>query len=167
MRIVFRMRIILIAVGCLLFATSAEADWYWYVMKVVCGDNELRVIDYSAYNEEGEARRLDPNAIDVDKLSTWKRTDQDLRVPDKPLPHVTICRIPAGKYRVVLTNAGGGYSAPYPVINVQEISDPKHPKTLIKDISLEDSYKYKRYEIIFSSKYPKGNIIKEWPEVKP
>ena len=145
----------------LLIPLQANADWYYYVMKVVCTKEELRVIDYSAYNEEGKSRGQEPSAIDVDKLSTWKHTPDELNVPDKPLPHVTICNIPAGKYRVVLTNAGGGYSAPYPVVNVQEISDPKHPKVLIRNVVLEESHMYKRYEIIFSSKYPKGHIIKE------
>jgi hypothetical protein len=145
----------------LLIPLQAHADWYYYVMKVVCTKDELRIIDYSAYNEEGEARAAEPGAIDVDKLSTWRRTPEELNVPDKPLPHVTICKIPAGKYRVTLTNAGGGYSAPYPVVNVQEISDSKHPKVLIRNLALEKSYKYKRYEIIFSSKYPKGQKIIE------
>ncbi len=145
----------------LLIPLQVHADWYYYVMKVVCTKDELRIIDYSAYNEEGEARAAEPGAIDVDKLSTWRRTPEELNVPDKPLPHVTICKIPAGKYRVTLTNAGGGYSAPYPVVNVQEISDSKHPKVLIRNLALEKSYKYKRYEIIFSSKYPKGQKIIE------
>jgi len=62
---------------------------------------------------------------------------------------------------VVLTNAGGGYSAPYPVINVREISNPKQPVVLIRDLALDKSYEYKRYEILFSRKYPKGKIIEE------
>jgi hypothetical protein len=145
----------------LLGSSQAYADWYYYVMKIVCAKDELRIIDYSAYNEEGKARAAEPGAIDVDTLSTWRRTSNDLNVPDKPLPRVTICNIHAGKYQVVLTNAGGGYSAPYPVVNVREISDPKQPKVLFRDVELDKSYEYKRYEIVFSSRYPKGQIIDE------
>jgi hypothetical protein len=144
----------------LFFATSAYADWYYHVMKVVCEKNELKVIDYSAYNEVGEARSKEPDAIDVDSLSTWKTTENDLNVPDQPLPYVKLCAIPSGKYKVVLTNAGGGYSAPYPVVNVIEVSDRKKPKTLIRNLSLDHVVK-NRYEIIFSKDFPKGRIIDE------
>lgn len=130
-------------------------------MKVVCEENSLRIIDYSAYNEEGKARSAEVGAIDVDKLSTWKHTSNDLNVPDQSRPHVTVCNIPAGKYRVVLTNTGGGYAAPYPVVNVNEITSPKRPKILIHNLALDKSYEYKRYEIVFSSKYPKGHFIEE------
>jgi hypothetical protein len=145
----------------LLVAPSAHADWYYYVMKVICAKEELRIIDYSAYNEEGQKRAAQADAIDVDHLSTWKRTENDLNVPDKPLPHVTNCTIPAGTYRVVLTNTGGGYSAPHPVVNVLDLSKPKAPRVLIRDLELNDSHNYKRYEIVFSSKYPRGRIIEE------
>jgi hypothetical protein len=130
-------------------------------MKVECTKESLRIIDYSAYNEEGQARAAELGAINVDKLSTWKHTPNDLNVPDKPRPHVTICSTTAGKYRAALTNAGGGYSAPYPVVNVREISNPKRPTVLIRDLALERSYEYKHYEIIFSSEYPKGHIVEE------
>ena len=153
-------RAVLFLVG-LLAAFQAHADWYYYVMKVVCEKDALRIIDYSEYNEEGKARAAEPGAIDVDTLSTWRRTPNDLNVPDKPLPRITTCTIPAGKYRVVLTNAGGGYSAPYPVVNVREISDPKQPKVLFQDLALDNSYEYKRYEILFSSEHPRGRIIEE------
>jgi len=146
--------------GC--FASfSAHADWYYYVMKVVCEEGVLRIVDYSAFNEEGKARRAEIDAIDVDNLSTWKHTSNDLNVPDKPLPHVTVCNIPAGKYRVALTNAGGGYSAPYPVVNVREETNPKRPKVVIRNLALDKSYEYQHYEIVFSSKFPKGNFIEE------
>lgn len=147
--------------GLIIISSPANADWYYYAMKVVCTTQSLRIIDYSAYNEEGQAHAAEPGVIDVDKLSTWKRTPDDLNVPDKPLPHVTTCNTSAGKYQVVLTNAGGGYSAPYPVINVREISNPKQPAVFIRDLALDKSYEYKRYEILFSRKYPKGQIIEE------
>ena len=129
-------------------------------MKVVCDQNEIRIIDYSAYNELGEARGKERDVIDVDTLSTWKHTSDDLNVPDKPRPYVKVCKTPAGKYKVTLTNTGGGYSAPYPVINVLEISNPKAPKRLITNLHL-DQVVNKRYEIIFSKQYPKGQIIEE------
>ena len=144
-----------------LFAPLAQADWYYFVMKVECQNDALRIIDYSAWNEEGQEHGSEPGAIDVDKLSTWRRTENDLNVPDKPLPHVTDCAISSGKYRVILTNAGGGYSAPHPVINVLEVSVPDQPRILIRDLNLEDSSDYQRYEILFSSAYPRGRIIAE------
>jgi hypothetical protein len=147
--------------ACLAFASQAKADWYYYVMKVACSTESLRIIDYSAHNEEGLTRAADPGAIDVDKLSTWKTTPDDLNVPDKPLPHVTVCSTAAGKYRVTLTNAGGGYSAPYPIVNVREISNPQRPKVLFRNLSLERSYDYEHYEILFSRKHPKGRIVEK------
>jgi hypothetical protein len=153
------MRIALIIFFCLL-TSSAHADWYWHVMKVVCDKNELRIIDYSAYNELGEARRIEPGAIDVDSLSTWKTTKEELNIPDKPRPYVKVCKIPSGKYKVILTNAGGGYSAPYAVVNVLEISNPKKPTVLIKELHL-DQVVENRYEIIFSKEHPEGIIINE------
>lgn len=129
-------------------------------MKVVCSRTELRIIDYSEYNEIGEARRYERGAIDVDKLSTWKHTSDDLNVPDKPRPYVKVCKIPAGTYKVTLTSAGGGYSAPYPVVNVAEISNPKMPKRLITALELDQVVK-NRYEIVFSAKTPEGQIIDE------
>jgi hypothetical protein len=151
------MKMLFIAFGCLLTA-SAHADWYYYVMKVVCDRSEIRIINYSAYNEIGEARSKEIDAIDVDELSTWKHTGDDLNVPDKPKPYVKVCKIPAGKYRVTLTNAGGGYSAPYPVVNVVEISNSKMPTPLITNLELEGVEKG-AYEIVFSSRYPKGKIV--------
>ena len=144
----------------MLLATSAHADWYYYVMKVVCEKSELKVINYSAYNEEGQARGKEPDAIDVDTLSTWRTTENDLNVPDKPLPYVKVCAIPSGKYRVVLTNTGGGYSAPYPVVNVTEVTNPQKPKILIHDLYLDRVVK-NRYEIVFSKSHPNGQIIDE------
>ncbi len=129
-------------------------------MRVVCEKNELRIIDYSAYNELGEARRKEPGAIDVDSLSTWKATDNGLNVPDKTLPYVKMCRLNSGKYKVILTNAGGGHSSPYPVVNVSEISDPRHAKSLISNLELNHEMR-NRYEIIFNLEYPKGKIIDE------
>jgi hypothetical protein len=152
---------IVIAITGLLCTSEAHADWYYFVMKVECTKDSLRIVDYSAYDEEGKARAAEPGAIDVDTLSTWKSTPDDLNVPDQPIPNVTVCKIPAGKYRVVLTNAGGGYSAPYPVVNVLEITNPKRPKFLIRNLALNKSYEYKRYEIHFSSKYPIGHIVEE------
>jgi hypothetical protein len=145
----------------LLVASDARADWYYFVMKIECGKTTLRIIDYSAYDEEGEARSMEPGAIDVDNLSTWRTTEKDLNVPDKPLPHISICVIPSGKYRVVLTNAGGGWSAPYPVVNVQEISDPDRPRELIHDLKLDKSSEFKRYEIVFSPENASGKVIQE------
>jgi len=152
---------ILILISCAFVPFSAQGDWYYYVMKVECTNDYLRVIDYSAYNEEGKARAAESGAIDVDTLSTWRRTSEELNVPDMALPQVTVCNIPAGKYRVVLTNGGGGYSAPYPVVNVQEISDPEVPRDIIRNLALDKSFQYKRYEILFSSDYPAGRMIKE------
>jgi hypothetical protein len=149
----------LLVIG-LLFVSPARADWYYYVMKVVCNQDQLRIINYSAYNEEGQARGSEPDAIDVDKLSTWRHTENDLNVPDKPLPYVKTCKIRGGRYRVVLTNAGGGYSAPYPVVNVSEISAPGKPRVLIRNLELKDVVR-NRYEIIFSAKHPDGQIIDE------
>jgi hypothetical protein len=137
----------------------AGADWYYYVLKISCTDTELRIIDYSAHNAEGARRAAEPDAIDVNKLSTWRETPDFLNVPDKPLPHVTLCSLPAGTYRVTLTNAGGGYSAPYPVINVEQVVP--QAKALIRDHSLEDSWRYERFEIVFSSEFPEGRIIAE------
>lgn len=153
------MKTLLAAISCLLTA-SAHADWYYRVMKVVCTRSAISIIDYSAFNEIGEARGMESDAIDVDKLSTWKHTSNDLNVPDKPKPYVKVCKIPAGKYRVTLTNAGGGYSAPYAVVNVVEISNPKVPIRLITELHLDQVVK-SRYEIVFSTKYPKGQIIDE------
>jgi uncharacterized protein YecT (DUF1311 family) len=153
----------LAVLACITPVAPAHADWYYYVMKVVCTANELRVLDYSAYNEEGAQRRFETGAIDVDKLSTWRRTENDLNVPDKPRPHVTVCKIPSGRYRVTLTNAGGGYSAPFPVINVHEISNPNQQKVLIHNLALTDSHEYQRIELVFSTAYPRGRIIKERP----
>jgi hypothetical protein len=153
------MKIVFMVFSCVL-ATPAHADWYYYVMKVVCDRSEIKIINYSAYNEIGEARGKESDAIDVDKLSTWKHTSDDLNVPDKPKPYVKVCKIPAGKYRVTLTNAGGGYSAPYPVVNVVEISNPKVPTPLIADLALDNAVK-NRYEIVFSTQHPKGQIIDE------
>jgi len=150
-----------IFLGSITAALPAHADWYYYVMKVVCTKDELRVIDYSAYNEEGMARGAEPGAIDVDKLSTWKRTPDELNVPDKPLPNISTCSTASGKYRVILTNAGGGYSAPYPVINVREISKPKLPVVLIKDFALDKSQEYKQFEILFNRENPRGRTIEE------
>ena len=151
----------IVCLAGLVFSFQAHADWYYYVMKVECQKDLLRIVDYSAYNEEGQAHASEPDAIDVDKLSTWKRTENDLNVPDEPRPHVADCTIPSGKYRVILTNAGGGYSAPYPVINVRELSDAEQPKVLIRNLSLEHSSQYRRYEIVFSSAYPQGQVIAE------
>jgi hypothetical protein len=145
---------------CCLLAASAYADWYYRVMKVICDGETLRVIDYSAPNEIGEARSKESDAIDVDQLSTWKRTSNDLNVPDKPKPYVNVCAIPWGKYRVTLTNAGGGYSAPYPVVNVVEISDPSAPKSLITDLHLNHIAR-SRYEIVFSRQHPNGKVVEE------
>ncbi|MGB7543312.1 MAG: hypothetical protein WBM28_15020 [Burkholderiales bacterium] len=153
------MKAMMLAFGCCL-ATSANADWYYHVMKVVCDKSDLRVIDYSEYNEVGQARGKEPGAIDVDNLSTWKRTANDLNVPDKPLPHTEVCKIPSGEYKVILTNAGGGYSAPYPVVNVTEITNPKAPRVLVKNLHLDHVVK-NRYEIIFSKDHPEGLIIDE------
>jgi hypothetical protein len=152
------MKKILIVLGCC-FASSTHADWYYYVMKIVCEKNELRVVNYSAYNELGQVRGKEPDAIDVDTLSTWRTTENQLNVPDKPLPYVKICQIPTGKYKVVLTNAGGGYTAPHPVVNVTETSDPKNPKTLINNLHLHGVKN--RNEIIFSKENPEGLIIDE------
>ena len=149
-----------VALAGILVANSAHADWYYHVMKVKCDKSELRIIDYSAYNEEGEARSKEPDAIDVDTLSTWRTTENDLNVPDEPRPYEKICAIPSGTYKVVLTNAGGGYSAPFPVVNVTEISDPRKPKVLIHNLGLPDVVK-NRYEIIFSRKHPNGQVIDE------
>jgi hypothetical protein len=153
------MKFAVLVLGCLL-TTSAQADWYYRVMKVVCGKNELRVIDYSAPGELGEARGKERGAIDVDTLSTWKTTANELNVPDKPLPHIEICKIPSGKYKVTLTNAGGGYSAPYAVVNVVEITNPQKPMVLIDNLHLNQILK-KRYEIVFSKDHPEGLIINE------
>lgn len=152
------MRTALIMFG-LLLTHEARADWYYYVMKIECGTETLRVINYSAYNEEGIARGKEPGAIDVDKLSTWRHTEDGLNIPDKPLPHIEICKIPSGKYKVILTNAGGGYSAPYPVVNVLEISNPKKPKLLIDNLALPDVVE--KQEIAFSRENPNGLVINE------
>jgi hypothetical protein len=153
------MKKILIVIGCCL-ASSAHADWYYHVMKVVCDKNELRVVDYSAYNELGQARGKEPDAIDVDTLSTWRATKDELNVPDKPLPYVKLCKITSGKFKVVLTNAGGGYTAPHPVVNVTEVTDPVNPKSLINNLHLDHVVK-NRYEIVFSKEHPDGLILDE------
>jgi hypothetical protein len=145
----------------IIFSSYAHADWYWYVLKVDCSETQLKIINYSAYNEEGEARAAESGVIDVNDLSTYRMTEEDLRVPDKDLPHVETCRIPSGSYEVVLTNAGGRWSAPFPIVNVTEVTNSTQPESLIKHLSLEDSYEYKKYEIIFSAESPKGKIIKE------
>jgi len=150
----------LLAAFICLFATSAHADWYYHVMKVVCDRNEIRIIDYSEFNEVGETRGKESDAINVDNLSTWKHTSDDLNVPDKPKPYIKVCKIPAGNYKVTLTNAGGGYSAPYPVVNVLEISNLKLLIPLITDLALDQVVK-NRYEIVFSTQYPRGHIINE------
>jgi len=150
-----KIKILLLGLACTL-----QADWYYHVMKITCSENTIKVINYSAYNEIGEARGKEPDAIDVDKLSTWKTTADELNIPDKSLPYIKVCTIPSGKYKIILTNAGGGYSAPYPVVNVSEISDLKNQKILIANLSLRDVVENKN-EIIFSSEYPKGKVINE------
>lgn len=152
------MRRLVIALGCCL-ASSANADWYYYVMKIECEKNEIRIVNYSEYNELGKARGKEPGAIDVDTLSTWRSTENHLNVPDKPLPYVKICQIPSRKYKIVLTNAGGGYVAPHPVVNVTEISDPKNPRILINNLHLGGVKN--RNEIVFSKENPDGLIIDE------
>lgn len=150
----------LIIMSAWLISPLASADWYYYVMKVECTSNELRIIDYSEYNELGLAQSKEADAIDVDTLSTWKTTDDGLNVPDKPLPYIKVCETSSGKYKVVLTNAGGGYSAPYPVVTVFEISNPSFPKILIENMSLNFVVE-NRYEIVFSKENPIGLIINE------
>lgn len=153
------MRILLVMLG-LFFTNAASADWYYYVMKIACEKEKLRIINYSAFNELGKARGQEKGAIDVDTLSTWRRTDNDLKVPDKPLPYVQVCKIPSGKYQVTLTNAGGGYTAPYPVVHVVEISNPAKPKILIDHLELAEIVNIKQ-EIVFSRNHPNGLIINE------
>ena len=156
------MRVLIVFLS-LTASVPAYADWYYYVMKVECGKTDLRIIDYSAYNEEGDARRTEPGAIDVDTLSTWRSVGEkgnELNVPDKPLPYVKVCSIPTGTYKVILTNAGGGYSAPYPVVNVIEISNSKKPKSLFHNLELSRGVN-NRYEIVFSKEHPTGLIIDE------
>ena len=94
----------------------------------------------------------------MDSLSTWKATDNGLNVPDKPLPYVKVCKLASHKYKVVLTNAGGGHSAPYPVVNVSEVSDPRQAESLINNLELNHEVKT-RYEIIFNLNHPRGKII--------
>lgn len=141
-----------------LISTEVSADWFYYVMKIECNNEELKVINYSAYNEIGLRRGKEEGAIDVDKLSTWRTTSDDLRVPDKPNPHVEDCSIPSGSYRVTITNEGGGYSAPYPVVSVEEITNTSAPEVLIDSLRLRYSSEYIN-EIVFSKNHPKGHII--------
>jgi hypothetical protein len=143
----------------LLFSTSALADWPYRIMKIKCTKSMIEIIDYSAYDEDGEARLKEKGVIDVDQLSTWRHTQNDLNVPDKPLPLETVCSIPSGKYKIILNNRAIGSSAgwwpPVPVVDISEISNPRNPVVLFKDIELSE-FPQKHVKIIISKKYPHG-----------
>lgn len=140
-------------------ASKASADWFYYVIKIECNSEEFKVINYSAYNEEGRKRGKENGVIDVDKLSTWRTTPDGLNIPDKSAPHIEECTTNSGKYRIIIENEGGGYSAPYPVIYVDERSVSGNPNWLINRLSLE--YRSEKYikELVFSAEHPEGIIV--------
>lgn len=140
---------------------DAMADWPFRILKVECTAKEIRIIDYSAYNEDGKRRLREKGVIDVDKLSTWKHTNDDLNVPDKPQPYKRTCKLQTGRYAITLTNQStGGYSPPDPVINITRITSDHKSERLFKDLELTEMPN-KETEIVISGKYPTGQLIKE------
>jgi hypothetical protein len=139
---------------------SAMADWPYRSIKIECQSELIEVIDYSAYNEEGQARLNEPGVINVDKLSTWRHTANDLNVPDKPLPYKKVCKVGTRTYSIVLNNAStGGYSPPNPVVSIIDITIPNKPDVLIDKFELTDMPE-EETKFIVSKKYPKGIFIK-------
>ncbi|GAB3467450.1 hypothetical protein GCM10027321_34930 [Massilia terrae] len=140
-------------------SSHALADWPYRGIKVECSRDALAVIDYSEYNEEGKARLSQANVIDVDKLSTW-RHENDLNVPDKPLPRKIECKAGGQRYSLVLTNSSnGGYAPPSPVIAVANTSTPNHPVQIIAACTLEDMPEGET-KIVFSRRHPNGQFFK-------
>ncbi|WP_157572358.1 hypothetical protein [Nevskia soli] len=143
-----------------LFSTAAVADWPYRIIKVECTASEISVIDYSAYNDDGLRRLREKGAVDVDKLSTWRHTNNDLNVPDKPLPYKRKCRLRSGIYEIVLTNqVTDGYSPPNPVITIKRNTPDHRSKYLFKDLVLSEMPK-ETTMIVISKEFPGGNFIK-------
>ncbi|WP_223469102.1 hypothetical protein [Massilia soli] len=142
-------------------SSSALADWYYRSFKVECSRDQIAVIDYSAYNEAGEARLLERNVIDVDKLSTWRTTEDDLNVPDKPLPHRRECKMGGKKYSIVLTNqSNGGYSPPVPVVNITNTTNPRRPIRIVSECALYDMPEGET-KIVLSISHPQGQFFRD------
>jgi hypothetical protein len=129
-------------------------------MKIECLNNMIEVIDYSDYNEAGEARLKEPGVINVDNLSTWRHTADDLNVPDKPLPHKKVCKVSSRTYSIILNNASiGGYSPPDPVVSITDITNPKKPDRLVDKFELTDMPE-EETKFVISKEHPKGMFIK-------
>jgi len=145
----------------LLCPTDAIADWPFRILKIECTAKEIAVVDYSAYNEDGKKRLHEKGAIDVDKLSTWRHTSDDLNVPDRPQPYRRTCKLPTGIYSITLTNQStGGYSPPDPVINITRSTSEHHSERLFKDLVLTEMPQAVT-KIVISVECPNGRLIKE------
>lgn len=118
-----------------LFNGVGNADVPFRSVKIECHKDEIKVIDYSEWNDTGQERLKEPDVIAVDNLSTWKQTaDGMYNVPDKPLPFKKICGVGLRTYQIVVTNRpNDDYTTPYPVVDIIDVTDRKKPVHLFKN----------------------------------
>ena len=135
-------------------SNSVFADWYYYVYKIECNQDSLRIIDYSAHNSEGDIRSQEPSVIYAENLAVWGINERGDRFVVKYTPHVENCNLPFGNYRITIETGGG--SPAWGRWTVEELSSKKQ---LYRN-NMTEVFMRKR-ELVFKKEQPNGVLIEE------